>query len=79
MDAGTLTLLNRSAKPQQFRIPDGWVRKTEGMARQGDRYWHWPDESWQPVGMHAFLGSYVGLLQAVITPAPADQAMGDRR
>jgi len=62
-----ITLLNRAAKPQEFTIPAGWVHKTEGFAKRGDRWWNWGSESWQPINEHAFLGNPVKLLQAVIT------------
>lgn len=67
----TLTLLNRKAKLQEFWIPKGWRHKANGTAQRGDRWWRWIDESWQPVEEHAFLGSPVGLLQAVISPDEA--------
>ena len=66
----TVMLLDRRCKKREFEVPSGWVQKTGGPALRGDRWWRWNDESWQPIGEHAFLGSDVGLLQAVITRAP---------
>lgn len=63
-----LTLLNRKCKPQEFSVPEGYAHKANGVAARGDRWWRWSDESWQPINEHAFLGSGVTLLQAVITP-----------
>jgi len=64
-----LTLLDRNCKPREFDLPAGWRHKSDGVACRGDRWWRWGDASWQPVGEHAFLGSPVNLLQAVITRA----------
>lgn len=64
-----LTLLDRRCNRREFEIPSGWKHKTEGSASLGDRWWRWGDESWQPVGEHAFLGVSVKLLQAVIARA----------
>lgn len=62
-----LALLDRNGKRREFDVPAGWKHKSEGAASRGDRWWRWGDESWQPIGEHAFLHSDVGLLQAVIT------------
>jgi len=65
-----LTLLDRRCQKREFEVPGGWVHKAAGAAQRGDRWWRWNDESWQPIDEHAFLGSDVRLLQAVITRAP---------
>lgn len=56
-----------NARDRDVAVPEGYVPKVEGYCGRGDRYWHWPDESWRPVeDCHSFLGAPVHQVQAVI-------------
>ena len=66
----TVELLNRKAQKSTFSLPIDWVRVEEGPTKDGDRWWRWCDESWQPVDRQAFLGVDVSLLQCVIRKLP---------
>lgn len=62
----TAILFDRKAKEREFDIPKGWRIVKDDTARCGDCWWRWSDESWQPIGEHAFLGQHGTLLQCLI-------------